>query len=470
MNLDDFLSRLDHVRKSGAGFTALCPGHEDVNPSLSVSEEGEKILVYCHTGCKTEHILSKMGLKMADLFLDNGHGPSGKVKAQAAPPSIVATYDYTSASGEILFQTVRFTPKDFRQRRLEQKGGWVWNLQGIKPVLYRLPQVLAAVQAGERVFVCEGEKDCDNLAALGLTATTAPMGAGKWRPSYSEALVGADVVILPDNDRPGKDHAEQVARSLHGKARSVRVLDLPGLPDKGDVSDWLASGGSREELERLSEATPTWSPPAEPNKAPPWAIRGEDPSENFLSEIVKLQIISFADGEQVYKVFFSDGRCVEVSGNVLLSFPRFKVKAMDVLRAVPPQVSRLKWEQFINYFLPRAEIISRGEDETVIGLVSHLIDEAVRHEERLDPEKRRPEQVARNLVLLGEEGHEEVALRLEMVVNLTRGGSDPIKVKPAGKILRELGFTPCLRKILGRVWRVWVIELHEWKIRERNEE
>lgn len=127
-------------------------------------------------------------------------------------------------------------------------------------MIYKLPEVLQAVKTGETIFIPEGEKDCDNLAALGLTATTSPMGAGKWRPWYAENLKGANVVILPDNDGPGRKHSQQVAQSLHGKAASIKVLELPGLTETGDVSDWLENGGVKEELLRLAQAAPEWRP------------------------------------------------------------------------------------------------------------------------------------------------------------------------------------------------------------------
>jgi len=133
-------------------------------------------------------------------------------------------------------------------------------------VPYRLPELLQAVKQGETIFIPEGEKDVDNLARLGLAATTSPMGAGKWRDYYSEHLRGANVVILPDNDEPGRKHAQHVAQSLHGKAASVKVLELPGLPAKGDVSDWLATGGTKEELLRLAAEAPEWEPEQEKEK------------------------------------------------------------------------------------------------------------------------------------------------------------------------------------------------------------
>jgi putative DNA primase/helicase len=169
----------------------------------------------------------------------------------AGRPRIVATYDYTDATGELIFQVCRFMPKDFRQRRPDGQGGWVWKTAGMKLCLYRLPELLAAVAAGRTIYVAEGEKSVDLLRGLGLPATCSPGGAGKWRPHYSPALTGADVVLLPDNDEPGRDHAAKVAAALKGFAKTVRMLALPGLPEKGDAYDWIAAGGTRDALETL---------------------------------------------------------------------------------------------------------------------------------------------------------------------------------------------------------------------------
>jgi hypothetical protein len=190
-----------------------------------------------------------------DLFPE----PERKRK-QAGPGEVIATYDYKDANGKLLFQVCRTNDKRFFQRRPDGDGGWINGLGNIKPVLYRLPELLQAVQRGEMVFIPEGEKDVNNLARLGLAATTNPMGAGKWRDHYGDCLKGASCVILPDNDDPGRKHAEQVARSLHGKAASVKILELPGLPPKGDVSDWLAAGHAKEDLLRLVEAAREWEP------------------------------------------------------------------------------------------------------------------------------------------------------------------------------------------------------------------
>jgi putative DNA primase/helicase len=208
-------------------------------------------------------------------------------------PRIVATYDYVAATGEMLFQVVRFEPKDFRQRRPDGRGGWVWKMTGVQRVLYRLPKVIAAVDARRTIFIAEGEKGVHSLESIGLVGTCSPGGAGKWKPHYNSTFAGADVVVLPDNDPqattpegeprwhpdgrpvlPGQDHAADVARNLSGTASQVRVVMLPDLPSKGDIADWVAAGGTREGLEALlptsePEAEPATSERSEPDEPPP---------------------------------------------------------------------------------------------------------------------------------------------------------------------------------------------------------
>jgi predicted P-loop ATPase len=179
---------------------------------------------------------------------------------------IIATYDYPDESGELLFQVVRFDPRDFRQRRPDGKGGWEWSTTGVRKVLYRLPELIAA-PSDTAVYVAEGEKDVENIVKLDLVATCNPGGAAakgtgkrpskpKWRSEFNQFFVGRDVVILPDNDDVGRDHARAVATNLCPLARQVRIVELPGLSPHGDVSDWLAAGGTRAELKRLATAAP----------------------------------------------------------------------------------------------------------------------------------------------------------------------------------------------------------------------
>lgn len=241
------LRTLPGVKGQSNQFTAKCPAHDDRENSLSVElSDGGKVLVYCHAGCETRDVLAALDLKMADLQ------PPREAKAK---PQIDRTYDYTDADGKLLYQVVRYVPKDFRQRRPDatKPGGWIWKLDGVERVLYHLPAVLKAKAEGRKIYLVEGEKDADAVAALGLVATTYAGGVKGWRREMADVLDGADVVILPDNDAPGHEAARQRAADIQG----ARILLLPDLPPKGDVSNWIASGGTRDELERLAaEATP----------------------------------------------------------------------------------------------------------------------------------------------------------------------------------------------------------------------
>ncbi len=171
--------------------------------------------------------------------------------------SIVACYAYHDERGVPLFEVVRFEPKSFAQRRPDGNGGYVWGMDGVPRVPYHLQEILSTV---DRVYVPEGEKDCDRLAVEGLTATCNTCGAGKWRAELNQYFSGRDVVILPDNDGPGLAHADDVARALYPFAKSVRVVWLPDLPLKGDVSDWLDAGHTVAELEEIADKTPCFSP------------------------------------------------------------------------------------------------------------------------------------------------------------------------------------------------------------------
>ena len=161
------------------------------------------------------------------------------------------------------------TPKDFRQRKPDGNGGWEWRVGNVRRVLYRLTELLAA-PADALVFLPEGERDVNSIANLGLVATTNVGGAGKWRSDYNEALRGRHVVVLPNADPPGRKHGAEVAAALEGVAASVVVLELPDLPDKGDVSNWLRAGGTVAQLLALveeEEAQRSGKPRTAPNRA-----------------------------------------------------------------------------------------------------------------------------------------------------------------------------------------------------------
>ena len=235
------------------GEWALCTREELAGPL----EQHPQSNTYAHRlegacKCGVSHAPSDAPGAVIDLS-NHKKSPKGR---------IAAVHDYTDTDGNLLHQTVRYMPKRFKQRRPDGNGDWIWNLRGAETVLYRLPEVVRAVKDGRLVFVVEGEKDADAAREhLGVTATTSPMGAKSWNPSYTETLRGAHVVIIGDNDRDGRAHVECVAAAVAPAAQSVRVVELPGLKPGGDVSDWIADGGTAEQLRQLIKAAETKTDP-----------------------------------------------------------------------------------------------------------------------------------------------------------------------------------------------------------------
>ena len=260
MALDAIVNRLRDfaIKPSGDGrWMAKCPAHDDRTASLSVGRgTGGKALLFCHGGCTTEAVLTGLGMEIGDLF----DGDDRKTATETQHPDrwpVTGTYTYQLADGMPTYRVLRKTSQDsgsktFRQERYIE-GKWLPGMDGVERVLYALPRLCDPELSDEPVFVAEGERDADNLTADGLLATTNVGGAGKWLPAYSETLRRRHVVILPDNDKPGDEHAATVSRALDGIAASVKVLRLPGLPSKGDVTDWFGNGGTVEQLRAMVE-------------------------------------------------------------------------------------------------------------------------------------------------------------------------------------------------------------------------
>lgn len=290
-------------RTSGDGFAVKCPVHDDSTASLKVSDgKDNKILVHCHAGCDSRQIIAEIDARgLWPKKPESDHKPRRMARPATPAPANddpapakakvklveVCTYDYFDAdNGDLRMQVVRFEPKTFRQRRPDPNApsGWSWSVAAEHRTLYNAPRVK---QHDKVVFVVEGEKDVDNLAELGIVATCNPGGAGKWDDRYSELLRGKDVVLVPDNDpqainkrtgelmwhddgrprHPGQDHMDLVGAALQGIATRVRVLHLPDLPIKCDISDWLEAGGDRKTLSALVKDAPEWSPPVPPMRA-----------------------------------------------------------------------------------------------------------------------------------------------------------------------------------------------------------
>lgn len=233
---------------------AKCPIHDDKQASFSINHDDQ--IWFCHAGCGSGSVidlLAKLENKTIPQILKD-HGINGEIKASTSPPvpqTIEKIYSYQNAIGQELFQVLRYQPKTFRQRHVET-GKLIWGMEGVERVLYRLPEVCKA----QTIWIVEGEKDADNLAALGFTATCNVGGAGKWLDAYTESLTGKDVIICGDNDAAGQKHVEIVFDSIAGKVKTARLLKIPA-PNK-DVSDFIATN---QDAKRLLEIMASESMP-----------------------------------------------------------------------------------------------------------------------------------------------------------------------------------------------------------------
>jgi hypothetical protein len=231
-------------------------------------------------------------------------GWTGPPRSNGQAGDIVATYDYRDEAGDLLFQKVRKAPKDFLLRRPDGHGGWIWSVKDVRKVIYRLPEVIEAIASEHTVLCVEGEKDVNNLWAIGIPATCNPDGASepdkkpKWYSEYSEQLRGADIVVIPDNDPSGYAHAEITVKMSLGMVKRVRYLDLakhwPECPKGGDVSDWLAAGHTREQLDALIDAAPPWERGAD-NYRPDDISKNQKPTiKSVIKTAAELRTMTFA--------------------------------------------------------------------------------------------------------------------------------------------------------------------------------
>src|SRR5262249_27419457 len=303
-NIDDLRSLARALGGEVRGDEGLCPGpgHSARDRSLAVKPDDnapDGFVVHSFAdddpiACK-DFVREKAGFPSFDDTVDEARQikSNGKRKpafdisrviaaqVNSAPKGrVVATYRYKDGDGALLYEVLRYEPKGFSQRRLDGNGGWIWSVKDYRRVVYRLPDLLKFPDAC--VFVCEGEKDADRVASLDLCATT--VACGDWTPDCINTLTGRGVLILEDNDEAGGKKALGAATALYGVAKSIRVVRLPDLPEKGDVSNWLdADLRNGEKLADVCFEAPVWAPETKPSSwrfhsdteaAPtPWLIK-----------------------------------------------------------------------------------------------------------------------------------------------------------------------------------------------------
>lgn len=238
MTLDEIVSRFNNVKKKGGGkrYEACCPAHDDKTPSLSIYVNGDWVNLHCFTGCSEEQILNAVGLKKADLFIGEREYKSMVIKEK--------TYKYKNPDGTLSYMKKRLDYDDGKKSFVFCKPDGTKNLNGAKHIPYNLPEVSKATT----IYFIEGEKCADAIIEQGYTATTLDCGANsKWLSEYTEHFKNKNVVIIPDNDKPGMIYAKRVQKNLPWAV----IKELPGLKEKEDVYDWLQSGHSMTELEEI---------------------------------------------------------------------------------------------------------------------------------------------------------------------------------------------------------------------------
>ena len=290
MDYSIILSKFNNVKKKGKGYIAICPAHPDKEASLSIWHDDRqgKTVLSCHAGCEIANILDAAGLKMSDLF--DRSLPEGDYDNR-----FERIYQYKDSNGDLLFEKVRFKATDEKKKNFTQRrkigDAIVWGLEGgthyetypgsnewtrnlgkkispkerefeeCEPVIYNLPVILKAIAAGEEVYVAEGEKDADNLTALGFPCCCNFDGASasklkpKWRKSYNKIFKGARVVIFNDNDEPGITHADYIAQELHEVTEYVKRPDIPGLQEKEDITDFIEGGNGKQVIQEIINST-----------------------------------------------------------------------------------------------------------------------------------------------------------------------------------------------------------------------
>jgi len=275
LSFDAILLRFGPAKRSGKEWRVRCPVHGDGAPSLDIAEGSNGPLFACRShGCSANEILAAVELTWADVLQPRpGKGLNGSAGHGASPWLPDAVYDYRSREGVLLYQVLRKNLPGGAKQILQRQANGQWNLKGVEPVPYRLQAL-----AGPTVLIAEGEKVVEALVIAGFEATCNSGGAKKWRDSDTLHLKACGIttlLILPDHDLPGREHADLVAASAAKHGLTSRLVVLPGLGEGEDAYDWLLTHTAAE-LEALLDA-PEAAPGPEPE--PEWQL---DPA--FLAD------------------------------------------------------------------------------------------------------------------------------------------------------------------------------------------
>jgi 5S rRNA maturation endonuclease (ribonuclease M5)/transcriptional regulator len=255
MDLNDLLTELEvktgyKPKRSGKGYSARCPcrSHDDQKASLSIAETYEgKILMHCHAGCNFEAIRQELNIALNSSKIKDDHSPNEH-------------YYYHNEKMNILYRKVKTPSKSFYFEKFQNET-WMPGLEGVRRVIYHLPEVISAISDNKVIAIAEGEKDVDTLRKYGYIATTNDTGGGKnkWNKTHSKYLQNAHVILFFDYDQTGIDHRDNVIKQLKGYVSSLKVIHLPSyevaVKNGKDISDWLKEGHTSAELKQIIEET-----------------------------------------------------------------------------------------------------------------------------------------------------------------------------------------------------------------------
>lgn len=254
-----YSSKFPHGKFGGTReWRMACPVHggKDLNFAINPSNG----LAQCHSRCGKGWDIISLEEELSGLdFIrakDRVYDIIGRPKVPFEEREFEAVYDYTDVKGTLIYQVIRKLGKKFVQRMPNWNGGWIWGLKDALRVPYHLPRL----HNSEFAAIVEGEKDVHTLERLGMVATCNNGGAGNFKSELVEHFAGKHIAIFPDNDQAGRDHAMKVAALLAMAAKSIKIVELPNLPEKGDVSDFVSAGGTIDQIRDHYRMAQQWSP------------------------------------------------------------------------------------------------------------------------------------------------------------------------------------------------------------------
>jgi hypothetical protein len=297
--VEKVLDRLEDYRGHQGEFRARCPAHNGTSDnSLSIKEGNDGCaLLTCHSGCELEDIVGALGLEVVDLFTRSGHpnSRSAPLAKKASPKYKTLTTDelpgmdreaywpFAAPSGEVLYMQ-RHKREYYKKVGEDRWATYKGVLDDISQILYRLPDLIDGLRGGETIYHFEGPKDVETARErLGVVATTSG-SSSSWRSEFRVHYTGADVVIVPDNDKPGLEYAETVASDLTGVAKSVKIVHLPGLGKTEDLTDWIDAGHTKEEFFEVVEGAAFHTPEREEPWPEPVDVEVKLPDVSPLDE------------------------------------------------------------------------------------------------------------------------------------------------------------------------------------------